>query len=171
MTPTELMYLIILMPFIVFGALYFLDLIRKILGYSRVVVLEKDGTHTTKWIRAKSKKEFELDGKKRSLDPKGRFIGPLGNLFVFVADDTKPLTIEGKSGPIDTDDISTMVRLSYFTGKLAGFKQFNRIEMLMYLNLGVLAVVVVFLLLYWQDRTKAFDMLREALARLKAISP
>ncbi|MFA4641542.1 hypothetical protein [Pyrococcus kukulkanii] len=168
MSGDALLLLIILSPFVILGAIYMKDLILRSLGYTRVIVLNKDGTYKATWLKLNNRKEFELQGVKRVVDPRGRFIGPLGNMFIYLTESSTPITPESAGeSEIDAEDVAHMTMLSFLAGKVAGMKDLQRIQMLQYIMLGVLAVNAVMLALYWQDRTKFFEALRQILTVLK----
>jgi len=159
--------------FVPFGFMYFLDWIRKTKGFSRVIVLEKDGTYTVKWMKLKSNKKFNLGGKERLVDPKGRFIGKLGNLFVYLGDSVKPITVESTEvkSEIDVDDVSNMVTLAFQAGKQAGLKNTDRIQQIYMLTLATLVVagITLILMIVFQMQGQLRDGINHILQALKTV--
>jgi len=144
--------LILTMMFAPFGVLYLLDMMKKSMGYSRVIVLEKDGTYSTKWLKLKSNKKFRMGGKERLVNPKGRFLGKLGNLFIYVGDNVNPIEVDSTDikSEIDVDDVSNMVTLAYQAGKQAGMKENSLIKNMNLLLLITVGASVISLMLVWQ---------------------
>lgn len=166
------MILITLSPFVVFGFVWLYDKLHQILGYTRVLTLKKDGRYSLTWMKIKNKKNIEVEGKQKIIDPKGRFIGPLGNLFVYVGDNARPIVTDDTeiSGEIDVDDVSTITTLAYYAGKLSAMGRLDTLEKLMYLNLAVLVVVGVLMAMYWQDRTQYLEYLKHLAVSIKELS-
>ena len=130
----EILLMLLLFPAVV-GVMYMKDFImRYLLNRTKVIVLRKDGTYIKAWKKIGSSKSINVDKRERLVDPRGRFIGPEGNLFVFVGESSKPATVEEIQSAIDTDDVSTIATLSYFAGKMAGLKNMEQVQLLMYLN-------------------------------------
>ncbi len=154
--------LIIMMMFAPFGVLYLLDLMKKSMGYSRVIVLEKDGTYTAKWMKLKSNKKFRIGNKERLVNPKGRFIGKLGNLFIYVGDNVNPIEVDSTEikSEIDVDDVSNMVTLAYQAGKQAALKETNLMKNMNLLLLIAAGAAVFSVLLLWQMQGNIKEILQ-----------
>ena len=169
---TILLYLVVVLGILApFGLVYLIDWIRKTKGFSRVIVLEKDGTYTVKWMKLKSNKKFNLGGKERIVDPKGRFIGKLGNLFVYLGDSVKPVTVESTEvkSEIDVDDVSNMVTLAFQAGKQAGLKNTDRIQQIYMLTLATLVVAGITLMIVFQMQGQLRDGINHILQALKTV--
>ncbi len=166
----EILLMALLFPAVV-GLMYMKDFImRYILNRTKIIVLRKDGTYIKTWKKIGSSKSINVDKRERLVDPRGRFIGPEGNLFVFVGESSKPATVEELQSSIDTDDVSTIATLSYFAGKIAGLKNLEQMQLLLYLNLVAVAMVGILLAMYWQDRTQYLHYLQQGLAYLKTLA-
>ncbi len=169
---TILLYLVVVLGILApFGLVYLIDWIRKTKGFSRVIVLEKDGTYTVKWMKLKSNKKFNLGGKERIVDPKGRFIGKLGNLFVYLGDSVKPITVESTEvkSEIDVDDVSNMVTLAFQAGKQAGLKNTDKIQQIYMLTLATLVVAGITLMIVFQMQGQLKDGINHILQALKTV--
>ena len=169
---TILLYLVVVLGILApFGLVYLVDWIRKIKGFSRVIVLEKHGTYTVKWMKLKSNKKFNLGGKERIVDPKGRFIGKLGNLFVYLGDSVKPITVESTEvkSEIDVDDVSNMVTLAFQAGKQAGLKNTDKIQQIYMLTLATLVVAGITLMIVFQMQGQLKDGINHILQALKTV--
>ncbi len=166
----EILLMILLFPAAI-GTIYIKDFImRYVLNRTKILVLRKDGTYLKAWRKIGSRKSINVDKRERLVDPRGRFTGPEGNLFVFVGESSKPATIEALQSSIDTDDVNTIATLSYFAGKIAGLKNLEQMQLLLYLNLAAVAMVGILLALYWQDRTQYLQYFQQVLAYLKTLA-
>ncbi len=164
--------IVVLVPLAVFGVLYLKDFIFQILGYTRILNLRKDGQYSMQWVKIKNSKSIKVEKKDRILDPKGRFTGPLGNMFVYVGDAARPVTTDDTepNSEIDVDDVSTITTLAYYAGKLSGMKNFDMVKQLFYINLATLAVAGILLAMYWQDRQTLIQGIKQGLVILKSLA-
>lgn len=172
----EVMYMlvIIMAPFFGIG-LYatFKLFLPRILGYTGVINPKKDGSYAFKWVKVGNKKNIKVEGHERIVDPKGRFTGPLGNLFIYIGENSRPVVTDetAQKSIIDVDDVDAISSLTYYAGRLAAARKMDLLEKLFYLLIAVAILNGVLVILYWQDRGIVLKQLAEIIARLKVISP
>jgi len=145
----------------------------KFLGYTAILNPKKDGSYSFVWTKIGNKKNIKVEGQERIVEPKGRFTGPLGNLYIYVGENARPIVSDdtAQQGIIDVDDVGTIASLTYYAGRLAGARKLDIMEKLMYLMLAAVILNGILLAMYWQDRAVILKQLAETVARLRTLTP